>query len=175
MSWLNPSQYNPDEICSICMQELGIKQAIYQGEVDKTIVNEIGECPHKFHNNCFNNYCEHPDNESKYNKDESLPCPLCSKPLKNSCMDVWSFKNKAIVPWRVLEMDDHVRKIYDSQVGGKTKKKGGKWSLKYKKSINCGRPKGFSQKQYCKYSRKQRKRTRKNKSGMNRVYGISNR
>ena len=29
-----------------------------------------------------------------------------------------------------------------------------KWSMKYKKSINCNRPKGFSQKQYCKYGRK---------------------
>jgi thiol-disulfide isomerase/thioredoxin len=33
-------------------------------------------------------------------------------------------------------------------------KVGGKWSLKYKRSINCKKPKGFSQKQYCKYSRK---------------------
>ena len=33
-------------------------------------------------------------------------------------------------------------------------KKKGKWSQKYKNSINCRRPKGFSQKQYCKYSRK---------------------
>jgi hypothetical protein len=50
------------------------------------------------------------------------------------------------------------------QFGGKTKKKhyrkksrrkiGGKWSLKYKQSINCSKPKGFSQKQYCKYGRK---------------------
>lgn len=32
--------------------------------------------------------------------------------------------------------------------------KGGKWSRKYKSSINCSRPKGFSQKQYCKYGRK---------------------
>jgi len=31
--------------------------------------------------------------------------------------------------------------------------KGGKWSLKYKRSINCNKPKGFSQRQYCKYSR----------------------
>jgi hypothetical protein len=31
---------------------------------------------------------------------------------------------------------------------------GGKWSMKYKKSINCNKPKGFSQKQYCKYGRK---------------------
>jgi thiol-disulfide isomerase/thioredoxin len=40
------------------------------------------------------------------------------------------------------------------QRGGKTKKNGGKWSAKYKHSINCNRPKGFSQKQYCKYGRK---------------------
>ena len=31
--------------------------------------------------------------------------------------------------------------------------KGGKWSKKYKSSINCNSPKGFSQKQYCKYGR----------------------
>lgn len=33
-------------------------------------------------------------------------------------------------------------------------KHGGKWSLKYKRSINCKNPKGFSQKQHCKYGRK---------------------
>ncbi len=36
----------------------------------------------------------------------------------------------------------------------KTKKNTRKWSTTYKKSINCKRPKGFSQKQYCKYGRK---------------------
>ena len=35
-------------------------------------------------------------------------------------------------------------------------KKNKKWSLKYKRSINCKIPKGFSQKQYCKYSRKKK-------------------
>jgi hypothetical protein len=35
-------------------------------------------------------------------------------------------------------------------------KKGGKWSLKYKRSIDCKHPKGFSQKQHCKYGRKKR-------------------
>ena len=35
---------------------------------------------------------------------------------------------------------------------GATKKR--KWSLKYKRSINCKHPKGFSQKQHCKYGRK---------------------
>ena len=33
-------------------------------------------------------------------------------------------------------------------------KKHRKWSQKYKNSINCRRPKGFSQKQHCKYGRK---------------------
>ena len=41
----------------------------------------------------------------------------------------------------------------------KKKRKG--WSAKYKRSINCRRPKGFSQKQYCKYGRKNK--TRKNR------------
>jgi thiol-disulfide isomerase/thioredoxin len=35
-----------------------------------------------------------------------------------------------------------------------TKKGGQKWSRKYKNSINCSKPKGFSQKQYCKYGKK---------------------
>ena len=28
-----------------------------------------------------------------------------------------------------------------------------KWSLKYKRSINCKKPKGFSQRQHCKYGK----------------------
>jgi hypothetical protein len=40
--------------------------------------------------------------------------------------------------------------------------RGGKWSMKYKKSINCKNPKGFSQRQHCKYGRKGWK-TRKNR------------
>lgn len=51
-----------------------------------------------------------------------------------------SFKNK----YRTRKSNRHKSK----------KQKGGKWSLKYKRSINCRRPKGFSQKQYCKYTRK---------------------
>lgn len=40
------------------------------------------------------------------------------------------------------------------KVGGKKTRK---WSTKYKKSINCKKPKGFSQKQHCKYGRKPKK------------------
>ena len=44
--------------------------------------------------------------------------------------------------------------------------RGGKWTKKYKKSINCKKPKGFSQKQHCKYGRKKfKKQSRKMKGG----------
>ncbi len=36
----------------------------------------------------------------------------------------------------------------------KNKKSKKRWSLKYKRSIDCKRPRGFSQRQYCKYGRK---------------------
>jgi hypothetical protein len=50
----------------------------------------------------------------------------------------------------------------------KMEQKGGrKWSSKYKKSINCKRPRGFSQRQYCKYGRgrksKKPKKSKKSK------------
>ncbi len=48
--------------------------------------------------------------------------------------------------------------IQKNKKGGKNQKtktkKRRRWSQKYKKSINCKRPKGFSQKQHCKYGRK---------------------
>ena len=45
---------------------------------------------------------------------------------------------------------NHTKKHKKNKKGYKV----GKWSKKYKLSINCKNPKGFSQKQYCKYSRK---------------------
>ena len=44
------------------------------------------------------------------------------------------------------------RRVKKIKLGGSKKRR--KWSKKYKKSINCKRPKGFSQKQYCKYGRR---------------------
>ena len=41
-------------------------------------------------------------------------------------------------------------------------KNGGKWTMKYKKSINCKNPKGFSQKQYCMYGKKNKKNKKNN-------------
>ena len=50
----------------------------------------------------------------------------------------------------------HKRLRYDVRrvVHRKTKKRPHKWSLKYKRSIDCNHPKGFSQRQHCKYGRK---------------------
>lgn len=66
------------------------------------------------------------------------------------------------IDYSALPEDDPRRKVIEQQsFGGKNRRhkrsKKRTWSRKYKKSINCRRPKGFSQKQYCKYGRKTRK------------------
>tara|TARA_B100001063_G_scaffold86490_1_gene80449 strand:+ start:2020 stop:2718 length:699 start_codon:yes stop_codon:yes gene_type:complete len=56
---------------------------------------------------------------------------------------------------------------------GKTRKVTSKstgWSVKYKRSINCKRPKGFSQKQYCKYGRKQKGGSKKKRTYTKKQY-----
>ena len=51
-----------------------------------------------------------------------------------------------------LTIRTHKRRTASSN---SNKTRGGrKWSLKYKKSINCRRPRGFSQRQHCKYGRR---------------------
>jgi hypothetical protein len=67
------------------------------------------------------------------------------------------------------ELDNEWKRYKENSHGGKSRKrrnfskkqnktknknKPRKWSQKYKDSINCKRPKGFSQKQHCKYGRK---------------------
>lgn len=63
------------------------------------------------------------------------------------------------------ELNKRLRTIRNSVFGGKKTKK--KWTNKYKRQINCKKPKGFSQKQYCK-KRKNRKtkKYRSQKGGM---------
>jgi hypothetical protein len=59
-----------------------------------------------------------------------------------------------LVLYRTMSETRKTSKKYKTR-GGEAKKRGGnKWTLKYKRSINCRRPRGFSQKQYCKYGRK---------------------
>jgi hypothetical protein len=48
--------------------------------------------------------------------------------------------------------------LFPSVYGGKKRTiRRKKWSTKRKRTINCRRPRGFSQKQHCKYGRKKRK------------------
>jgi hypothetical protein len=78
------------------------------------------------------------------------------------------WKNKGMVDHN-LENSQYSDHETDSDSGGgkknhtnrkytmktrKNKKSKKRWSLKYKRSINCKRPRGFSQRQYCNYGRK---------------------
>ena len=52
-------------------------------------------------------------------------------------------------------MDSAAMNTKSTKGGSKRRRR---WSNKYKRSINCRRPKGFSQRQYCKYGRKKTRR-----------------
>ena len=69
-----------------------------------------------------------------------------SKKLKEMCKRKNSKRDKKSMTY--------VKKTIKKSKNNKNKKKSRKWSKKYKKSINCKNPKGFSQKQHCKYGRK---------------------
>jgi len=58
--------------------------------------------------------------------------------------------------YRLLTINQNIGQgniLRKSKKRGKRGKRGGAWTAKYKKSINCKRPRGFSQKQYCKYGK----------------------
>lgn len=56
-----------------------------------------------------------------------------------------------------------IKTIIEKKYKKLKKQNGGKWTKKYKKSIDCKNPKGFSQKQYCKYGRKKTKQKKTKK------------
>jgi len=58
--------------------------------------------------------------------------------------------------YRALTINQNIgqgKRQRKSKKRGKKGNLGGGWSAKYKKSINCRRPRGFSQKQHCKYGK----------------------
>lgn len=63
-------------------------------------------------------------------------------------------KLDSFVDW--IKSKVHTKSSSSSKSVKGSSKKGGKWTRKYKRSINCKKPKGFSQKQYCKYSRRRK-------------------
>ena len=50
----------------------------------------------------------------------------------------------------IFNIEEFLTEAYNKPRGGMKSR----WSVKYKKSINCSNPKGFSQKNYCKRKRR---------------------
>lgn len=60
--------YDPDEVCPICLNEFGTSQAIFQTK-----------CGHNFHNDCLQNYCR--------SNRGNIVCPVCRANVGNACRD----------------------------------------------------------------------------------------
>lgn len=88
---------------------------------------------------------ENYEDSSISNKDRTIDSFVEWVNLKSGDKNISKSDNYNYMPKKT-----HKRRHY----GGTRRKRGGKWSLKYKRSINCKHPKGFSQKQHCKYGRK---------------------
>lgn len=83
--------------------------------------------------------------------------------ITNKGKDVESYEDSSIetkdrtvdsfVDWVKSKSGQRGGKMTRKRRNNTKRKRGGKWTRKYKLSINCKRPKGFSQKQYCKYGR----------------------
>lgn len=56
--------------------------------------------------------------------------------------------------WTGKRVRNHLTRRAQTKRHRRNRHRGGKWSLKYKRSINCRRPRGFSQRQHCKYGRR---------------------
>ena len=105
--WLDINKYNPQDLCAICYNELGITQAIYSMP-----------CRHIFHNNCLTDYCEY--NEGM------ITCPSCRRNYEYEyiCMDVWAFRENVLGGDLDEILPPHVMNIYlqqqnENREGGK--------------------------------------------------------
>jgi hypothetical protein len=72
----------------------------------------------------------------------------------NSVVSTEETSSPKAVYKRIIKTEKNKNKKKTKSRNKKVKQSGGKWTRKYKASINCSKPKGFSQKQYCKYGRK---------------------
>jgi len=109
----------------------------------------------------FREWINHYVNMNKRHKPEKLHKPLLLMTHNNSSekQDVYNYKSN------LLSRSKSSNSSKSSKRKSKKTQKinsqmGGKWSLKYKRSINCKRPKGFSQRQHCKYGRPNHRRSR---------------
>ena len=63
----------------------------------------------------------------------------------------------------IKEEGQNSSNIYDGGAHNRKHNRKHKWTLKYKRSIDCKHPKGFSQRQHCKYGRKTIRKSRSKK------------
>jgi hypothetical protein len=113
-----------DYECPICLNDINLDEVV--DGVPNCVICHNG---HRVHNNCFRQSTKH-------------ECPVCKTDDLRFC--------KSIFGYSYVERNGGTKSTRIRNPQKKTRK----WSRKYKKSINCKRPKGFSQKQYCKYGRK---------------------
>lgn len=121
MSWIDPSQYDANDICPICHDNYGTTQAIFKTK-----------CNHIFHNDCLNGYCE------TYNGE--VLCPVCRSDIEYACTDVWAFKEKALGNQNgdpLFNGNQHILSIYNNEhQGGRRRKKIKRNKSKRKKTNN---------------------------------------
>jgi hypothetical protein len=77
------------------------------------------------------------------------------------CMRLGAFAPRKINKCRINIESDPLPPIKMHSVTRQQQRRHRKWSAKYKKSIDCGAPRGFSQRQYCKYGRNSKKTSKK--------------
>jgi chromosome segregation ATPase len=68
--------------------------------------------------------------------------------MEKDLQELISARNIVATQVRQLNIGHGLKRQRKSKKRGKF---GGAWTAKYKRSINCKKPRGFSQKQYCKY------------------------
>ncbi len=65
---IDVSQYEPTELCPICLNEYGTSLAVFQTS-----------CGHKFHNDCLQDYC--------MSKHGNIVCPVCRADVDDACKE----------------------------------------------------------------------------------------
>jgi hypothetical protein len=91
--------------------------------------------------------------ESKINSVSSTTPTSSTKQVYNRILKSKKYNKRPYIKTH-HKKTRHIKTRYNKNKRHNKAHKGGKWSRKYKSSINCSKPKGFSQRQYCKYGRK---------------------
>jgi hypothetical protein len=114
MSWIDPNEYDANDDCPICYENLGVTKGIYKTS-----------CGHIFHNNCLLDYCESRNGE--------IECPICRSNLEYECMNVWAFKHMSLDASTAFNGNQHVLDIYNNQNAAGIRKRKNKRTKKTKK------------------------------------------